>query len=205
MRIFITVCITIFLFSCTAQKNVTSNDDLSNLVKMMTGTFNSSAQANADSNYYDITLNMYPIWTERSGNWLYVEQAITQGLERPYRQRIYKVEYKEGLYISSVYTLPSPKDYIGAYKTPKKFDALTFEELSEREGCAVIMKKLSNGNFQGETGANSCGSTLRGAAYATSEVEILPNKIVSWDRGFFEDGKQAWGATKAGYIFDRID
>ena len=196
------VCL-IFI-SCTATKKSSSDEDTNDLMKMMTGTFNSETQATADSTYYNITLQMYPIWKNKEGNWLYVEQAVTAAQDQPYRQRVYKV-WKEGnQYTSAVYTLPDPKDYIGAWKTPEKFNDLKPEDLKIREGCAVYLTKTPKGNYVGATGKNSYGSTLRGASYATSKVTIDKDKIVSWDQGFDEDGKQVWGATKAGYVFDRI-
>lgn len=48
--------------------------DLETLRKWMTGSFSSHAQVQADSSYYDIRLEMVPIWKSRSdGAWLYVE------------------------------------------------------------------------------------------------------------------------------------
>ena len=39
------------------------------------------------------------------------------------------------------------------------------------------------------------------AAYATSEVVIIPGRIESWDRGFDADGNQVWGAASGPYVF----
>uniref|UniRef100_UPI0038D3A63C CpcT/CpeT family chromophore lyase n=1 Tax=Flavobacterium sp. TaxID=239 RepID=UPI0038D3A63C len=50
----------------------------------------------------------------------------------------------------------------------------------------------------------TCASELRGASYATSKVTITANQVLSWDQGFDKDDKQVWGATKAGYIFDKL-
>ena len=49
----------------------------------------------------------------------------------------------------------------------------------------------------------ACASDLRGAAYATSEVTITPQFVLSWDRGFDNTGKQVWGATEGPYVFLR--
>ena len=50
----------------------------------MTGNFSSAAQAEADSAYYDISLDMAPIWTDREdAGWLYVEQAVASMLTSP--------------------------------------------------------------------------------------------------------------------------
>ena len=94
----------VFLTSCTPKKASAGKgqSDIDVLVNLMTGSFNSGAQAASDSDYYDISLHMYPIWEDRKGeHWLYVEQAVTAAPERPYRQRVYKVEEnKDGSFIS---------------------------------------------------------------------------------------------------------
>ena len=69
------------------------------LAEWMSGSFSSAAQAADDpENYFDIRLEMVPIWSERSdGPWLYVEQAAASALDRPYRQRVYHlVETEDG-------------------------------------------------------------------------------------------------------------
>ncbi|MFK7946870.1 MAG: chromophore lyase CpcT/CpeT [Saprospiraceae bacterium] len=205
MKFSLFTMICLIFISCTATKKTSSDKNVKALLTMMTGTFNSEAQAIADSNYYNITLQMYPIWEDKEGNWLYVEQAVTAAQDRPYRQRVYKVSKEGNQFASAVYTLPNPKDYIGAWKTPEKFNAFSPEDLEIREGCTVYLTKTPKGNFSGATGKNSCGSTLRGASYATSQVTIEKDKIVSWDQGFDADGKQVWGATQGGYVFDRIE
>ena len=67
------------------------------------------------------------------------------------------------------------------------------------------MTATSNGKFIGHTNIKTCKSTLRGANYATSEVEITSEKIISWDRGFDIEGNHVWGATEKGYIFDILN
>jgi hypothetical protein len=58
-------------------------------------------------------------------------------------------------------------------------------------------------HFFGSTHGTACTSELRGASYATSEVKIYRDRIVSWDRGYSSDNAQVWGATKGGYVFLR--
>lgn len=83
------------LLACNATKKLSTSDTgISNLKSMMTGSFNSVEQAAVDSNYYDITLHMYPIWKDREGDWLYVEQSVTANQAKPYRQRIYFIVRK---------------------------------------------------------------------------------------------------------------
>ena len=172
----------------------------------MTGSFSSKAQAEADSSYFDISLHMYPIWEEEeNGPWLYVEQAVSAAQDRPYRQRVYQLsELEDGSFRSRIYTLPSPEHYIGAWQEISRFDSLSPSQLELREGCAVYLQPQANGSYAGSTEPNTCASSLRGASYATSEVQVFPNEIISWDRGFDSTGVQVWGAEKGGYRFVKL-
>ena len=175
------------------------------LFKLMQGSFNSNKQSIADTTYFDISLHMYPIW-ESKGNYLYVEQALSSTQDKPYRQRVYHVTTtdEEGVFKSEVYAIPNDSLWIGKWKTPKDFDSLNIESLELRTGCAVYLELQDDGSYAGATEPYSCESTLRGATYATSVVMINQERIESWDQGFNIEGEQVWGATKGGYIFDRI-
>jgi hypothetical protein len=180
-------------------------DALDLLVEWMSGTFSSAAQADQDPEFFDISLHMTPIWTDREdGRWLYVEQAVSDAQDRPYRQRVYRVsEVAPDLFESTVFTVPDPGAVIGAWRQETPLDELTPDDLTEREGCSILMRR-SGPSFVGSTLAWLCTSSLRGAAYATSEVMITPDGMISWDRGFAEDSQQVWGSVKGGYVFDRI-
>ena len=95
----------ILLVSCSKQTN-----DLTTLAEYMTGSFSSEAQASADTNFYDIRLEMAHIWQDRvDGYWLYVEQAAASSLDKPYRQRIYQLtQVGDRLLKSTVYTFDDP-------------------------------------------------------------------------------------------------
>ena len=170
----------------------------------MQGSYNSEKQSQQDSTYLNISLHMYPIW-KGQGNYLYVEQALNNRQDKPYRQRVYKVtRLNDSIFSSAVYTLPLDSLWIGKWKTPEAFDSINSDDLIERTGCEVLLKRIDKNHFKGSTGENSCKSSLRGASYATSTVEIIQSRILSWDRGFDADGKQVWGAEKGGYIFDKL-
>lgn len=185
-----------------AQTRATQKD-LKLLVKWMTGDFSSLAQSQRDSDYFDIRLHIRPIWKSDKGNyWLYVEQATAAAENKPYRQRIYKVELDgDKGFKSIVYTLPNPEKWAGAYKNPALFNTLKPAELSLRDGCTVYLERRADGTFAGSTRGEGCESTLRGAKYASSTVTITKKMLASWDQGFNDRGEQVWGALKGGYEF----
>lgn len=200
-----TIALILGMTGCISTKSIIIPTTETSLIELMTGSFNSAEQVEADSTYYDITLQMYPIWIQDKNNWLYVEQAVTGKQDKPYRQRIYKVvRDTEGAYQSIIYTLDEPENFIGKWKTPEYFDQFDESILKEREGCTVYLKKVGAGEYSGATLDDNCKSTLHGANYATSIVTVKKDVIVSWDQGFDAKGKQVWGATKGGYVFKKI-
>lgn len=172
----------------------------------MTGTFSSTRQAMEDDHFFDIRLVMVPIWKERDdGPWLYVEQAAAGSLERPYRQRVYQlVPRPDGAVDSVVYTFAGdPLVHAGAFYQDDPLAGLGPAQLEERKGCEIRLRRQDDGTYSGRTGERTCSSDLRGASYATSEVTLEKDLLVSWDRGFDAEGKQVWGAEKGGYRFER--
>jgi hypothetical protein len=178
---------------------------IAELTSWMTGSFSSSAQALADpDNYFDIRLEMVEIWEDRmDGPWLYIEQAAASALERPYRQRIYRLSAHGEMIRSDVYTLPGdPLEYAGAWRSPSRFDTFGPDDLGLRDGCSIYLVPF-DGVYAGSTDGTGCASSLAGASYATSVVSIYPDVLESWDRGFDADGQQVWGAEKGAYVFVR--
>jgi CpeT protein len=192
---------------CRYPGAVYKTGDLEKLVSCMAGSFSSAAQAARDSTYFDIRLRMVPIWTGRSdGYWLYVEQAVAGHEERPYRQRVYHVtQVDRSTFESSVFTLVNPLRFASAWKETYPLHSLNPDSLSLKDGCSIFLRREQVAIYRGSTHGKGCPSDLRGASYATSEVEINPVRLVSWDRGYDANDKQVWGATKGGYVFDKIE
>lgn len=177
--------------------------DLDRLASYMAGGFSSNAQSVQDTSYFDIRLQMAPIWQTKTkdGYWLYVEQAMATRQEKPYRQRVYHVHRSAaGKLVSEVYELTRPLRFAGQFKETEPLAALTQDSLIARVGCQIILELKGDG-FIGKTGDKTCPSTLRGASWATSETTISADKLVSWDRGWDAAGTQVWGAEKGGYTF----
>lgn len=206
-RYFAILTIILLTFSCnnTEKKPEVKPDYTAELFGLMQGSYNSEIQSQVDSTYYNISLHMYPIW-QGKGNYLYVEQALNSMQDRPYRQRIYEVtQLNDSTYSSAIYTIAADSLWIGKWKSPKDFDALLITDVTKKEGCEVLLERIEPNYYAGETGDKTCHSSMRGASYAMSEVEILEDKIISWDRGFDANDEHVWGAEKAGYIFNKLD
>jgi hypothetical protein len=181
-----------------------ANNHLKSLHRMMQGYYNSSAQAAADPDFFNITLRMLPIWTNR-GYFLYVEQALTDRQDKPYRVRVYRlVQHSFNEIASQIYTLKDESAWIGKWADASSFDHLSMDDLELKEGCDVMITRVMPNRYQGHTMGTSCKSDLRGASYATTAVTITPKRMSSWDQGFDAYGKQVWGPTKGPYHFDKM-
>jgi hypothetical protein len=172
------------------------------LKNYMIGSYSSAAQAAEDTSYFNIELEMARIWLrEKDGIWLYVEQATARKKDKPYRQRIYHLtQQDDSTFISTVCNLDSMHLFAGAYKDVARFNGLKPVDAKPLPGCALTLH-WRNGHFVGSTNGRECINAWGKAAYATSEVDITPGLLVSWDRGYDQEGKQVWGAEKGGYHF----
>jgi hypothetical protein len=177
------------------------------LFRWLTGRYDSSKQAAADRSYYAINLTMCPVEAPSYGaRTLYVEQAMAG--RAPYRQRLYVVEPIAGeptKAVSRVFEFDQPDAMVGFCKSGRS--ALPAGVVaSEKAGCGVVLTwNADAATFTGATTDKGCASTLNGASYTSSEVTIEAARMVTWDRGFDDQDKQVWGATKGGYVFDRLD
>jgi len=183
------------------------NESLHRLATCLIGSYSSEEQARLDTDYYDIRLHMVLIWKQRTdGYWLYVEQALASTQARPYRQRVYHLtQPTDSTFESGVYTLSDPMRFAGRWKDENPLSLLTPDSLTKRDGCSIILMQKGADFFEGSTIGTGCPSELRGAAYATSEVKLWKDKLISWDRGFDKEGKQVWGAQKGGYVFRKLE
>lgn len=184
-----------------AAQSAQPSRQLRQLQQWMIGEFSSAAQAAADSTFFDIRLQVVPIWQSRTdGLWLYVEQAAANMVNKPYRQRIYQLTQEGDRFISTIYTFPNPLQKAGNVALVEQ---LTPDSLTTRSGCEVILVRKGKAAFEGSTVAKNCPSELRGAAYATSEALVRKDGMVTLDRGYNAQDQQVWGSTRGGYVFKK--
>lgn len=182
--------------------------EVDRLADWLSGSFDSSGQAaEASSPFQDISLNACRIWPDRTdGRWVYVEQARSDAVDRPYRQRVYRLRVDDQAeLVSEVFAFPSGQTPAGgSWRDPALLNAVDPFMLLPRDGCTVHLT-FDADSFTGGTRGSGCESSLSGATYATSEVEVSADRISSWDRGFDGDGRQVWGSEDGPYVFVRRD
>jgi len=171
------------------------------LQQWLVGRFDSSAQAESDERYFDVSLTVCPVAWSGAERALYVEQAITKNRDKPYRQRLYVLTQDGDTYRSQIYELADSDGAVGLCDRPEGFDAQT--EARVLKGCGVALRWTGEA-FEGTTDGRSCTNTWGDAAYATSEVRIHRDGVLSWDRGYDDAGSQVWGAEAGPYAFIRL-
>lgn len=175
------------------------------IASLMEGSFSSAKQSEIDSTYLNIHLHMKRIWPERQDAvWLYVEQVAASNPGKPYRQRVYRLtQVGYNLFESAIFELKDPLKFAGEWKSPEAGKLIDPESLIYMDGCGVLLKKIGEKAYSGSTDADKCLSDWRGARFVSSIVTIQKDGLITWDRGFDDNGKYLWGAEKAGYFFRR--
>ncbi|MEL6346641.1 MAG: chromophore lyase CpcT/CpeT [Myxococcota bacterium] len=186
--------------TATGAASLTAGQELS---RHLRGRFDSLAQSKTDPTYFAIQLETCRATVPELGDdVLYVEQASMDTLQAPYRQRVYVIEeIDETTARSRIFEIRGEDGFIGACANAP-VTGLSASALVEKPGCAVEMT-WDGKTFSGGTLGTDCETDINGAAYATSEITIDADTLESWDRGFFDDDTQAWGAVDGPYIFDR--
>jgi len=177
------------------------------LAEWLSGRFDSSEHARRDLEYLSVHLHVCPVEAPDLGERvLYVAPAMTDSLSRPYRQRLYVVEPIPGdevRVVSRILSFGDPAPLVGLCRGRAEWRTAD-HEIEPREGCDVVLD-WDGRQFTGGTQGEDCTSSLAGAAYAASEVSVLADRLLSWDRGFALGGAQVWGAVAGPYEFLRLD
>jgi CpeT/CpcT family (DUF1001) len=201
-----------FTFGASGADTPSQESDLAKEVaQRLIGVLDSSDHSLEDPRYLDVTIQMCTITVESSipgsseGQYLYLEQAITEHQDEPYRQRVLQVKNVTGeaKVVSTAYKLAATESLVGFCKKPAAERTINFATLSD-EGCPVFMTRDGT-NFRGQTPEGGCPSVLRGAVSMTSKVLITADGMESWDQGWDANGKQVWGATAGPYRFRKVD
>jgi hypothetical protein len=184
-----------------SETGIATDALLDDLERHLVGSYDSVPQAKADPNFLELSLEICPIEVEGHGRALYVEQAAFDRKDLPYRQRIWALEGPGSAPIARSFQLAVPARLVG--HCTNAVGRLRASELTETTGCEVRWTWApGSGSWRGSIGS-TCPSTLSGASYMTSSIEVTRRELSSWDRGYDDRGRQVWGSTVGPAVFTR--
>jgi hypothetical protein len=186
--------------------------DAAALVNELLGTFTSTAHAQRDPDFRDVTLNhcmatITGVPGYADGHYLYIEQALSNRLNKPYRQRFYRIKAMPDSKVIVSTTFEPTNAFVLASAINlcnKPLEARTYawSEIGNAK-CDIFIERKGN-VYSGGTAAQGCPSTLFGATYMLQNFSFHKDVMTSWDRGYDAAGTQVWGSEKGAYEFVKV-
>ena len=182
---------------------------LDDYLALVTGSFDSSAQAARDQRYEEVVWHTTEIWRDRDAagttdvRWTYTENWFA-GMDQPYRQRINRyLLAADGSILVDSYPVPDAQRYVGAWQDSSRFDQLASAQLGAAINCTARLARTGAHRFEGGTVGQTCHNDYQGASYLVSHSLTDQHGVQNWDRGFDENGEQVWGPVAGPYQFRR--
>ncbi len=184
----------------TGQFETAPTSPLELASRCLLGNFSSDAQARANPRIRAVDLHLAPIWSDRQdGPWLYLEQAVAEAPNHPFRQRVLRLlpatgERGDPVVLLLSFEIPGdPGPYVGAWQDPGRFNDLEPGLLTPLEGCTITLAVTGPGRLSGGSHGDGCSATQHGAAYRTFECTFTAEWLDLDEKGFSSDGKVVFG------------
>jgi hypothetical protein len=138
---------------------------------------------------------------ETNHYFLYQEQAISNKLDQPYRQRFLEIlpAANNQQIISQSYKPENLEKFKGFCNQRETERRIKKAELGEYI-CEVILTPIIS-IYRGETPPEGCPANVRGAVKITNTIILHSQGMDTWDRGFDAENNQVWGAENESYQF----
>jgi hypothetical protein len=193
-------------------ESVPIEKQVKDVVSHLVGVMDTSAQAAATPNAPNVRMTTCQVTVENADAlntaptvFLYQEQALSQKLTAPYRQRFLQISPStDGETVESMAFKPAtPETLIGLCDRPEAKRLVQQSQLGER-ACSVFLKP-SGENYVGETPPEGCPTNVRGAVRITNTIVLHKAGMDTLDRGFDAAGNRVWGAKDQPYQFRWIN
>ncbi|MEM7063596.1 MAG: chromophore lyase CpcT/CpeT [Cyanobacteria bacterium P01_B01_bin.77] len=187
-----------------AQTPQLSQQHVDAVVDHLTRPMDTLAQAERDPRFVGVQMTTCTIQItgqgpEQPAVYLYQEQALTERIEHPYRQRFLQITLSEdSTRVESRTFKPStPEIWTGfCQRAEPTVDANVLGQLV----CVVGLRPSSLG-YVGSTPDEGCPVNLQGAVRLTNTIVLHQDGMDTWDRGFDPNGIQVWGARAEPYQY----
>ncbi|WP_013321691.1 chromophore lyase CpcT/CpeT [Gloeothece verrucosa] len=200
-----------YLLTTGSAQALPVNNEVNSVVTHLVGIMDTSAQAAENPKKSSVRMTTCQV-TFRGANdsvqnsfgspvYLYQEQALTQELNKPYRQRFLEIQPSVGQETveSKSYKPAQPETLIGLCNKPESERVLQQSDLGEFV-CRVFLKPSPDG-FIGETPPEGCPANVRGAVKITNTIILHSRGMDTWDKGYDAQGHQVWGAREDAYQY----
>lgn len=173
---------------------------MSEFIDLLDGTFANKTQAQSHpTRYAHIRVQHRKI----SDNRFYGEQAYNYLKNRPYRQFVIEVvDEGEDAYRLKNYEI---KDAL-RFAECKNIDQISEKDLTYRDGCDIIMRKVGHKTYHGGTSTCNCWVNWQGTrTYVQNEVTISETDYKVVDKGLHaETHQKVWGSDWGAFEFKRM-
>ncbi len=192
----------------TAKTSSTLEQQAEEIAAFLSGKMDTSAQAIANPKAPNVQMTTCRIGllspADSESIFLYQEQAMSTSLDKPYRQRFLQISPSplSQSVRSRSFKPANPTRWVGLCNvTPSLERTVNLSDLGIPV-CNVFLKQVGT-SYRGNTPIDGCPANVRGAVRITNHIELTPNRMNIWDRGFDAQGKQVWGAKNESYQFRR--
>ncbi len=180
-----------------------SQEKIQAVVNHLVGIMDTSAQAaqNPKKSSVRMITCQVKITDPTDSVYLYQEQALSNNLGQPYRQRFLEIKISaDGQMVESKSYKPSdPQTSVGLCSKSSAEKTLSLSAIGEYV-CSVLLTPIEEG-YQGETPPGGCRANVRGAVKINNTIILHSTGMDTWDRGYDEAGNQVWGAENEGYQY----
>jgi hypothetical protein len=187
-------------------KAQTMESPINQVVNHLVGIMDTSAQAEENPQSPDVrmttcVIQLLGVENQIDSTYLYQEQALSDKLKEPYRQRFLEIRFvEEEDKVESIAFKPlQSSKWINFCDRPQNQRNINLDDVGEVV-CSVSLRQLMT-IYIGETPPEGCATNVQGAVTITNTVILHSQGMDTWDRGFDEEGNQVWGAENEGYQF----
>lgn len=206
-------CLTfaILLTAANPAQAVPIEQQMQDVVSHIVGVMDTSAQAAANPKAPNVRMTTCKVKVEnadintRPSVFLYQEQAMSESLNSPYRQRFLQITLTpDAQKVESVaFRPPTPATWKGFCNQPEQMRLVKKSDIGE-SSCRVILQPEAE-NYRGETPSEGCPTNVRGAVKITNTILLHQTGMDTQDRGFDAAGNLVWGAKEQPYQFRWVE
>ncbi len=202
----------VLLTAIRPAQAVPIDQEIQSVVSHLVGVMDTSSQAVANPKAPNVRMTTCRVKVEnidtannRPSVFLYQEQALSESLNSPYRQRFLEITPSDDAQrVESIaFRPPTPATWIGFCNQPEQKRVVQKSDIGELS-CRVMLQPEAE-NYKGETPSEGCPTNVRGAVRITNTILLHQTGMDTQDRGFDAAGNLVWGAKERPYQFRWVD